>query len=54
MAEMLRVKTLARIDDPQRGGASIRAGVIVKLSQPFAKRLIAEGKAEKAEDLKKK
>lgn len=50
MKGTVTVRTLQRIDDPQRGGASIRSGVIVDLPKQFAKRLIAEGKAEKVND----
>lgn len=48
MAETIHVRTLARIDDPQRGGASIRANVKIDLPKAVAEKLIAEGKAEKA------
>lgn len=46
MSDKLTVRTLVRIDDPQRGGASIQSGATVTLSRKLAEKLIAEGKAE--------
>lgn len=48
--ETIKVRTLARIDDPHRGGASIRAGITAELPKAMAERLIAEGKAEAADE----
>lgn len=49
-AERVTVRTFQRIDDPQNGGATIKAGVTLALPDRIAKKLIAEGKAEKVED----
>lgn len=43
---MIRIRTLERIDDPQRPGASIRSGVTISIQKAFADKLIAAGKAE--------